>query len=128
VQLSVNAVRDEKYNWQGYGMVLILPSYPLSPGEKPGGGTIPPDPNYPDPGSPDPNPNNPDPGTPGDGGGTDPTPDPENPDPNPDPEVPDTDPPDPKPEPEPDPDNVFGWSNNWDHGWAANLPDQTGGN
>lgn len=128
VQMSVNAVRDDVFNWQGYGMTMILPSYPMDPGGTPGGGTLPPDPNYPDPGDPDPNPNNPDPGTPGDGGGTDPTPDPNNPDPNPDPEVPDTDPPDPQPEPEPDPDNVFGWSNNWDHGWAANLPDQTGGN
>lgn len=128
VQMSVNAVRDDIYNWQGYGMTLVLPSYPLPPGEKPGGGTIPPDPNYPDPGSPDPNPNNPDPGTPGDGGGTDPTPDPNNPDPNPDPEVPDTDPPGPKPDPDPDPTNVDGWSINWDHGWAGNLPDQSGGN
>lgn len=130
VELAVNAVRDDVFNWQGYGMTLILPSYPLPPGEKPGGETIPPKPDYPDPGDPDPNPNNPNPSNPGegDGGGTDPTPDPENPDPNPDPEVPDTDPPDPEPEPEPDPDNVFGWSNNWDHGWAANLPDQTGGN
>lgn len=128
VQIAVNAVRDDVFNWQGYSMLAILPSYPMSPGETPGGGTIPDIPHYPDPGDPTPNPNDPDPGTPGDGGGTDPTPDPNNPNPNPDPEVPDTDPPDPEPEPEPDPDNVFGWSNNWDHGWAANLPDQTGDN
>lgn len=126
VQLAVNAVRDDIYNWQGYGMTLILPSYPANPGDKPGGGTIPPKPDYPDPGSPDPN--NPNPPNPGDGGSTDPKPDPNNPDPNPDPEVPDTDPPDPQPEPEPDPDNVFGWSIMWDHGWAGNLPNQSGSN
>lgn len=116
--VSINAVRDDKFNWQGYGLTVIAPSYPLPPGDTPGGNTIPPEPNYPTPGTP-----NPDPGpTPG-GGGTDPKPDPNNPDPNPDPEVPDTDPPLP-PEPTPDPDNVFGWSNNWDHGWAEDLPNQ----
>jgi len=128
VQMAVNAVRDGIFNWQGYNLTLILPSYPVEPGEQPGGNTIPPDPNYPTPGDPTPNPNNPDPTDPGEGGGTDPKPDPNNPDPNPDPEVPDTDPPDPEPEPEPDPDNVFGWSINYDHGWAGNLPNQNGGN
>lgn len=128
LQLTVNAVRDDIPNWQGYTMQLIAPSFPANPGDKPGGGTIPPDPDYPDPGAPTPNPDNPNPGTPGDGGTTDPTPDPNNPDPNPDPEVPGTDPEPPEPEPEPDPDNVFGWSNNWDHGWAADLPNQTTGN
>lgn len=125
-RVAVNAIRDNLPNWQGYGMTFIAPSYPLPPGEKP---NIPPEPNYPDPGTDTPNPSDPNPPNPGtgEGGGTDPTPDPENPNPNPDPEVPDTDPPDPKPDPEPDPDNVFGWSNNWDHGWAANLPDQSGG-
>ncbi|QJI52247.1 hypothetical protein [Cronobacter phage JC01] len=128
VEVAVNAVRDGVFNWQGYGAQMLLPSYPLSPGEKPGGGTVPPDPEYPQPGDPTPNPNDPDPNpNPGDGNGdTDPLPDPGNPDPNPDPEVPDTDPPAPEPEPEPDPENVFGWSNNWDHGWASKLPDQNG--
>lgn len=124
LQVAVNAVRDGLFNWQGYGMTMLAPSYPLPPGEKPGT-NVPPEPNYPNPGSPAPNPNNPNPTPPGDGGTTDPTPDPENPDPNPDPEVPDTDPPEPPEPPEPDPDNVFGWSNMWDHGWAAALPDQS---
>lgn len=126
VQMAVNAVRDGEYNWQGYGLTLVLPSLPLPPGEQPGGGGIP-NPNYPDPGSPTPNPNDPGGQTPGEGGGTDPKPDPNDPDPNPDPDVPDTDPPDPEPEPEPDPDNVYGWSLQWDHGWAAQLPNQSGG-
>jgi hypothetical protein len=126
IQMAINARRDGLFNWQGYTMDIVLPSYPLPPGEKPGGNTQPPTPNYPDPGSPDPNPNNPNPTTPGDGdGNTDPTPDPNNPDPNPDPEVPGTEPPQPPEPPQPDPDNVYGWSIMWDHGWAADLPNQT---
>lgn len=125
IDMAINAVRDDLYNWQGYGFRVILPSIPLTPGKEPGGGTVTPPPVYPDPGDPTPNPNDPDPTDPGDGGTVDPTPDPENPTPNPDPEVPDTDPPAPEPEPEPDPDNVYGWSIMWDHGWAAGLPDQT---
>lgn len=117
--VSINNMRDGIPNWQGYDVIVIAPSYPMKPGDTPGGGQIPPDPNYPDPGSPDPGP-----GTgpnPGEGGGTNP---------NPgggttDPEVPGTNPPDPEGPEKPDPDNVFGWSINWDHGWAANLPDQS---
>lgn len=125
VDMAINAVRDDLYNWQGYGFKVILPSTPLTPGKQPGGGTVTPPPVYPNPGDPTPNPSNPDPVDPGDGGTVDPTPDPENPTPNPDPEVPDTDPPLPDPEPEPDPENVYGWSIMWDHGWAAGLPNQT---
>lgn len=122
VEMAVNAQLGDLFNWQGYGLTLILPSYPMSAGEQPGGGTIPPEPNYPEPGTGGGNDGG---GTPGDGGTVDPTPDPENPTPNPDPEVPPTEPPGPGPDPEPDPDNVFGWSINWDHGWAADLPNQT---
>lgn len=120
VEMAINSKLDTLYNWQGYGMVLVLPSYPMNPGDKPGGGTITPDPTYPPEGSGGDNGG----GTPGDGGTTDPTPDPQNPDPNPDPDVPPTEPPGPDPEPEPDPDNVYGWSMMWDHGWAADLPQQ----
>lgn len=126
VQMAINCRRDGLFNWQGYTMDLILPSYPLPPGEKPGGNTKPPTPSYPNPGDTTPNPNNPNPTTPGDGNDdTDPTPDPNQPEPNPDPEVPGTEPPPPPEPPAPDPDNVDGWSINWDHGWAADLPNQT---
>lgn len=125
IEVAINAVRDEEYNWQGYGFRVLVPSYPLPAGQTPGGGTIKPDPVEPTPGDPTPNPDNPDPTDPGDGGTVDPTPDPNNPDPNPDPEVPPTEPPGPDPEPQPDPNNVYGWSNMWDHGWAADLPVQT---
>lgn len=125
VQMAINAVRDGLYNWQGYAFNVMLPSTPLNPGATPGGNTETPDPTYPPEGTPNPTPN-PTPGdTGGDGGTTDPQPDPQNPDPNPDPDVPDTDPPAPEPTPQPDPENVFGWSLNWDHGWAADLPAQT---
>lgn len=114
-------------NWQGYQMTIQAPSYPLPPGERPGGsggdwtppsggggGTTPPvDPDRPRP---------PTPG--GDGGDETPTPPepPEPPQPPVDPENPDTDPPKP-PEPPVDPTNVPGWSLSWDHGWAVGLPD-----
>lgn len=126
VQMAINARRDGLYNWQGYTLSLLLPSYPLSAGEEPGGGTVVDPPKRPNPGDPTPNPSNPNPESPGDGNGDlDPTPDPELPNPNPDPEVPGTEPPPPEPEPEPDPENVYGWSINWDHGWAEDLPNQT---
>lgn len=126
LRVAINAERDNLFNWQGYGLTVIAPSYPLPPGEQPGGGGIP-NPNYPNPGDNTPNPNNPGGGgNPGDGGSVDPTPDPNNPNPNPDPDVPGTNPPGPNPDPKPDPNNVFGWSNNWDHGWAGDLPNQSG--
>lgn len=124
IQVVVNAVRDGLFNWQGYGFNVTIPSYPADPGDKPGGDTTPPTPNYPDPGTPNP-PDPTEPSTPGDGGTVDPTPDPEDPTPPTDPSVPPTTPPGPDPEPEPDPDNVPGWSISWDHGWAEYLPNQT---
>lgn len=125
VQMVITAVRDGLFSWQNYGFNVTIPSYPTVPGDKPGGETTPPKPEYPDPGTPNPpNPEpNPDPENPGDGGPIDPLPDPENPLPPVDPEVPPTDP-EPPVTPDPDPTNVPGWSLSWDHGWAGNLPNQ----
>lgn len=131
VQMAINAVRDNMYNWQGYGLTVLLPSTPLPPGEKPGNDTVKPPVTYPPVGT-GPSPETPPPTPPGEPSDPETTPPttPPAPDPgseNPDPDVPETAPPPPPPPPAPDPDNATGWSTNYDHGWAADLPQQTKG-
>lgn len=128
LNVTVNAIRDGMLNWQGYTMTVRVPSFPLPPGQKPGGGDGPWNP----PGGgntggttpPTEPPDRPDPSEPGTTDPSEPTkPDePEDPQPPVDPEDPDTDPPTP-PDPPIDPTNVPGWSLSWDHGWAMTLPD-----
>lgn len=118
VSMAINAVQNGRYNWQGYSMLLKLPSYPLTPGTKPGGNTDPstggggstgggsnPDPVLP-----------PNPGNPGDG-------DSDNVDPTPtDPTDPDVPPTDPEvPVIPPVEKDIPGWGNSFDHGWASNI-------
>lgn len=116
VTVTVNAVRDGQYNWQGYGMVVRAPSYPASSdwggsggvGGGSGGGVIGGGGDGGGSGG----------GTPGDGDPGYPVPPPD----NPDPDVPDTTPP-PPPPPTPSPEAQPGWGNSFDEGWAGPLPE-----
>lgn len=116
MQVAVNAVRDGLYNWQGYGVTVLAPSFPATSdwdGDTGGGDTG----SGGDTGGDDGD--NGTGGTPGDGDPSDPV----DPPINPDPDVPDTTP-EPEPEPEPDPESQPGWGNAFDKGWAGPLPEE----
>lgn len=131
--LYLAATRDGLDSWQGYSILLRLPSYPCAPGQIPGGGQGPGvpgggngqpggDPNNPNPGddtgAPDPIDN----GGNGDNGNGPPKP------PDPPPDWPDPVDPPPQDDPEdPNPTLAAHWDTNWDRHWDAYREDNTGG-
>ena len=117
--MAINAVLNGRTNWQGYGISVALPSYPVIPGHKPGGSTD--NPWHPDHGggTPEPDPKPGTGGTPGTGGNPSVDPKPTDPTTPTDPDVPPTDPEVPVIPPT-DTDLAL-WGNAFDHGWASEV-------